>query len=30
VRISEVPPNTVVTDSGAVVEIPKTRQSGSR
>jgi len=29
VRISEVPPNTVVTDSGAVVEIPK-QSRGSR
>ncbi len=30
VRISEVPPNTVVTDSGAVVEIPPKQQRGSR
>jgi len=29
-RISEVPPNTVVTDSGAVVEIPPQRQRGNR
>ena len=29
-RISEVPPNTVVTDSGAVVEIPKQQRRGSR
>jgi len=29
VRISEVPPNTVVTDSGAVVEIPKQQRRGT-
>lgn len=29
-QISTVPPNTVVTDSGAVVEIPKKQQPGTR